>query len=125
MQKGSLRGNAEKGNKLSFGDFGLQVLDRSWITAQQIEAARVAITRHMNRRGQVWIRMFPDKPITKKPLEVRMGKGKGNPEMWVAVIKPGRVIFEISGCTETVAREAFARASAKLPIPCKMLKRHA
>ncbi len=123
MQRGSRAGNAQKGNKLSFGDYGLQVIDRAWITNNQIESARVAITRHMHRRGQVWIRLFPDKPISKKPLEVRMGKGKGNPEAWVCVIKPGRVIFEISGCSENIAREAFARAANKLPIRCKMLKR--
>lgn len=103
----------------------MQVLDRAWISGQQIEAARVAITRHMKRRGQLWIRMFPDKPVTKKPLETRMGKGKGNPEFWVAVVKPGRVVFEVSGCTETLAREAFLRASSKLPIKCKMIKRSA
>lgn len=123
VQRGSRAGNAQKGNRLSFGDFGLQVLDRAWITNNQIEAARIAITRHMQRKGQVWIRLFPDKPISKKPLEVRMGKGKGNPEQWVAVVKPGRVIFEVSGCTEIIAQEAFSRAAQKLPIPCKMLKR--
>ena len=124
VQRGSRAGNAQKGNKLSFGDFGLQVLDRAWITNNQIESARIAITRHMQRRGQVWIRLFPNKPVSKKPLEVRMGKGKGNPEYWVAVVKPGRVIFEVSGCSEIVAQEAFARAANKLPITCKMLKRN-
>lgn len=124
VQRGNRAGNAQKGNRLSFGDYGLQVLERAWITNNQIESARIAITRHMQRRGQVWIRLFPDKPVSKKPLEVRMGKGKGNPEYWVAVVKPGRVIFEISGCTEIVAQEAFARAANKLPINCKMLKRH-
>ena len=124
VQRGSRAGNAQKGNRLSFGDFGLQVLERAWITNNQIEAARVAITRHMKRKGQVWTRLFPDKPVSKKPLEVRMGKGKGNPEYWVAVVKPGRVIFEVSGCSEIVAQEAFSRAANKLPIPCKMLKRH-
>lgn len=123
VQRGSLAGNAQKNNKLDFGEFGLQVLERSWITNRQIEAARIAITRHMQRRGQVWIRMFPDKPISKKPLEVRMGKGKGNPEAWVACVKPGRVIFEVSGCSEKVAREAFSRAANKLPVACKMLSR--
>jgi large subunit ribosomal protein L16 len=123
VQRGSRAGNAQKGNKLSFGDFGLQVLERAWITNNQIEAARVAINRHMQRKGQVWIRFFPDKPISKKPLEVRMGKGKGNPEAWVAVVKPGRVIFEISGCSEIIAQEAFSRAANKLPVECKMLKR--
>ncbi len=123
VQRGSRAGNAQRNNKISFGDYGLQVLDRGWITNQQIEAARVAINRHMQRRGTVWIRMFPDKPISKKPLEVRMGKGKGNPESWVAVVKPGRVIFEVTGCSETIAREAFSRAANKLPIRCKMLSR--
>ena len=123
MQKGSRAGNAHKGNKLEFGDYGLQVLDRAWLTNLQIEAARVAINRHMQRRGTVWIRMFPDKPICKKPLETRMGKGKGNPEGWVAVVKPGRVIFEITGCSAAIAREAFCRAASKLPIPCKMICR--
>ncbi len=118
-----MTGNAQKCNKLSFGEYGLQVLERGWITTQQIESARVAITRHMHRRGQVWIRMFPYKPISKKPLEVRMGKGKGNPESWVAPIKPGRIVFEVAGCSETVAREAFARAANKLPLRCKMLHR--
>lgn len=123
MQRGSLAGNANKCNKLDFGEHGLQVLARTWMTNRQIESARVALTRHMHRRGQVWIRMFPDKPISKKPLEVRMGKGKGNTEAWVAVIKPGRVIFEISGVTDVIAREALARAAAKLPVPCRMLTR--
>ena len=123
MQRGSLTGNAQKSNKLSFGEYGLQVLERGWITTQQIEAARVAITRHMHRRGQIWIRMFPYKPISKKPLEVRMGKGKGNPESWVAPIKPGRIVFEVAGCSDLVAREAFARAANKLPLRCRMLKR--
>ena len=99
------------------------MLDRGWITNQQIEAARVAITRHMQRRGQVWIRMFPDKPISKKPLETRMGKGKGNPETWVAVVKPGRVVFEIKGCSDVVARGAMARAASKLGLRCRMVTR--
>jgi large subunit ribosomal protein L16 len=101
----------------------LQVLDRGWITNRQIEAARIAITRHMQRRGQVWIRMFPDKPISKKPLEVRMGKGKGNPDQWVACVKPGRVIFEVTGCSYIIAQEAFSRAANKLPLKCRMLSR--
>ena len=123
VQRGSLAGLARRCNKLDFGDFGLQVLERAWIDSRQIEAARVAINRHLQRRGQVWIRMFPSKPITKKPLETRMGKGKGNPEAWVACVRPGRVIFEISGCSELVAREALCRAANKLPIHCKMLTR--
>ena len=101
----------------------MQVLDRGWITNQQIEAARVALTRHMQRRGQVWIRMFPDKPISKKPLETRMGKGKGNPETWVAVVKPGRVVFEIKGCSNTIARGALSRAANKLGLRCRMMVR--
>lgn len=123
VQRGSRAGNANKGNKLEFGDFGLQCLDRAWITNQQLEAARIAVTRHMKRRGQVWLRIFPDKPISKKPLETRMGKGKGNTEAWVAVVKPGRVLIEIAGCSELIAREGLQRAANKLPIPCKMLTR--
>ncbi|MCK5803248.1 MAG: 50S ribosomal protein L16 [Lentisphaeria bacterium] len=124
VQRGSLAGNASRNNKLDFGEYGLQVLDRGWLTANQIEAARVAATRHMQRRGQLWIRVFPDKPISKKPLEVRMGKGKGNPEGWVACIRPGNMIIEVSGCTETIAKEALARAASKLPFRCKFLTRH-
>jgi large subunit ribosomal protein L16 len=124
VQRGKIAGVASRNNKLDHGDFGLQVLGAGWITNSQIEAARVALTRHMKRRGQVWIRMFPDKPISKKPLETRMGKGKGNPETWVAVVKPGRVIFEASGCTEQIAREGFKRAAQKLSLPCRMLARH-
>ena len=99
------------------------MLERGWITSQQIEAARIAVTRHMQRRGQVWIRMFPDKPISKKPLETRMGKGKGNPETWVAVVKPGRVLFEVKGCSDTVGRQALTRAANKLGLRCRMLTR--
>jgi large subunit ribosomal protein L16 len=123
VQRGSRAGNAQKCNKLDFGDFGLQVLERAWITNRQIEAARVAINRHLKRRGQLWIRMFPDKPFSKKPLEVRMGKGKGNVEGWVAVVKPGRVVFELAGVPESLAREALSRAASKLPIPSRMLTR--
>jgi len=124
VQKGACAGVASRSNKLDFGEYGLQVLDRGWLTANQIEAARVAATRHMKRRGKLWIRVFPDKPITKKPLETRMGKGKGNPEGWVAVTKPGNVVIEISGCTESVARSALARAASKVPMRCKFLSRH-
>lgn len=124
VQRGKIAGVAARNNKLDYGEYGLQVLRKNWITNQQIEAARVALTRHMKRRGQVWIRMFPDKPISKKPLETRMGKGKGNPETWVAVVKPGRVIFEVSGCTEQTAREGFQRAAQKLCVPCRMLSRY-
>jgi large subunit ribosomal protein L16 len=123
VQRGSLAGNAHKNNKLDFGDYGLQVLDRGWITNRQIEAARVAATRHMRRRGKLFIRLFPYKPITKKPLEVRMGKGKGNVDTWVAPVKPGRVIFEIAGVPEVTARGALALAASKLSLACKMLTR--
>ena len=124
MQRGFRGGNATRNNELDFGEYGLQILDRGKITANQIEAARVAATRHMQRRGKLWIRLFPDKPITKKPLETRMGKGKGNPEGWVAVVKPGNMLIEISGCTETIAREALARAASKVPCRCRFLSRH-
>ncbi len=123
VQRGSLSGIARSNNKLDFGEFGLQALGRAYITNNQIEAARVAINRHMKRRGKVWIRMFPDKPFTKKPLEVRMGKGKGNVEGWVAPIRPGRILFEVSGCSENIAREAMALAANKLPVRCKFLSR--
>jgi len=123
VQRGSLAGNAHRNNKVDFGEYGLQVLERGWISNQQIESARVAINRHLRRRGQIWIRMFPDKPLSKKPLETRMGKGKGNPEAWVAVVKPGRVIFELAGCSDVIATEALARAANKLPVRCKMVYR--
>lgn len=125
MQKGARPGNATRNNKLDFGDYGLQVLDRGLISANQIEAARVAVTRHLNRRGQIWLRIFPAKPITAKPLETRMGKGKGAVEYWAVNVKPGNMILEISGCTEAVAKGAFSRAASKLPMRCKMLSRHA
>jgi len=121
--KGRTRGLARRGNTLAFGHFGLMSLEPGWITNRQIEAARVALTREMKRGGKVWIRIFPDKPITKKPAEVRMGKGKGNPEGWVAVVRPGRVLFEIEGVAEAVARGAFALAAAKLPMPTRVVKR--
>ncbi len=123
VQRGNMGGLAQTNNKLDFGDFGLLALDRGWVRNNEIEAARVAITRYLNRRGRVWIRVFPDKPYTCKPLEVRMGKGKGNVEGWVAVVLPGRVLFEISGCTEQTAREALCRAAAKLSIKTKLLSR--
>ncbi len=123
MQKGKNRGVAWRGSDVSFGDFALQAIDHSHITARQIEASRMAIQRHVKRQGKLWIRIFPDKPITKKPLEVRMGSGKGAVEGWVAVVKPGRVLFEISGVPEKLAREAFTLASAKLPIHTKFLVR--
>jgi len=123
VQKGRVRGIAWRGSDVSFGDFGLQSLEHGWITARQIEATRMAIQRHVKRAGKLWIRIFPDKPITKKPLEVRMGSGKGSVEGWVAVVKPGRVMFEIQGVTEAMAREAFQLASAKLPIGTRVLVR--
>jgi large subunit ribosomal protein L16 len=123
VQRGARAGLASRNNKLDFGEYGLQVLDRGWLTANQIEAARVAATRHMQRRGQIWLRVFPNKPVSKKPLETRMGKGKGNPEFWVAVIRPGNMIIEVSGCTETVAKEALALAASKMPFRCRFLAR--
>ncbi len=123
QQKGRMKGNAQRGNTIAFGDYGLQTLDTGWITNRQIEAARVAMTRHMKRGGKVWIRIFPDKPITSKPAETRMGKGKGNPEGWVAPVKPGRVMFELEGVPEDVARRAMQLASAKLPVKTKFLVR--
>jgi large subunit ribosomal protein L16 len=122
-QKGSLAGNAKGGNFIAFGDFGIQALDRGYLTSAQIEAARVAITRYMKRRGKVWIRIFPHKPVTKKPLETRMGKGKGPVEYYVAAIKPGVVLFEVSGVTLTIAREALRLADNKIPFRCRFVQR--
>ena len=121
--KGKMRGLARRGNKVSFGEFGLQALEPTWITNRQIESARVAMTRHIKRGGKVWIRIFPDKPITQKPAETRMGKGKGNPEQWVAVVKPGRIMFELEGVSEDVAKRAMELASAKLPIKTRFVVR--
>jgi len=121
--KGRMRGLARRGNTVVFGHFGMMSLDPGWITSRQIEAARVAMTRHMKRDGKVWIRIFPDKPITKKPAETRMGKGKGNPEHWVAVVKPGRVMFEAGGVSEAVARRSFELAAAKLPVRVQFVMR--
>jgi large subunit ribosomal protein L16 len=123
QQKGRMRGLAHKGDKLNFGDFGLKTLDPGWITDRQIEAARIAMTRHVKRGGKIWIRMFPDKPITKKPAETRMGKGKGAPDHWVAVVRPGRILYEIQGVEESLAREAFALAAQKLPVKTKFVTR--
>ncbi|MBA2498409.1 MAG: 50S ribosomal protein L16 [Chitinophagaceae bacterium] len=123
MQKGRMKGESKRGTTLSFGSYGLKALDNHWITDRQIEAARQALTRHMKREGNVWIRIFPDKPITNKPAEVRMGKGKGNLEYWAAVVQPGRIMFEIDGVTEQIAQEALALASGKLPIKTKFIKR--
>jgi large subunit ribosomal protein L16 len=119
--KGRRRGQATRGNFLAFGDFGLQAQECGWITAQQIEAARIAITRHVKRGGKVWIRIFPDKPFTKKPAETRMGKGKGSPEGWVAVVRPGLILYEMAGVEEEVAREALRLAAHKLPLPTKIV----
>ena len=121
VHRGRLTGKALRGNKVSHGDFGLQALEPAWITSNQIEAARIAMTRYIKRGGQVWIKMFPDKPITEKPAETRMGSGKGSPEYWVAVVKPGRIMFEIAGVNEEVAREAMRLAANKLPIKCKFV----
>ena len=123
MHKGRMRGKATRGNYVSFGEYGLQAEVAGWVTNRQIEAARVAMTRHIKRGGKVWIRIFPDKPITKKPAETRMGKGKGSPEGWVAVVKPGRVMFELEGIDEKTARKAMELASAKLPIKTRFVIR--
>ena len=124
MFKGRTTGLAHRGSELSFGTYGLQALEPAWVTSRQIEAARVAITRQIKRGGKVWIRVFPDKPVTKKPAETRMGKGKGAPEFWVAVIKPGRVMFEIEGISRDLARQAFELGASKLPIKTRFLERH-
>jgi large subunit ribosomal protein L16 len=118
-----MKGKAARGNAISYGQYGLQAIEPGWITSNQIEAARVAMTRYIKRGGKVWIKIFPDKPVTQKPAETRMGSGKGSPEYWVAVVKPGRVMFEISGVSEDVAREAMRLAMHKLPIKCKFVKR--
>jgi len=123
MQKGRMYGKAERGSDVSFGEFGLKALEPGWVSSRQIEAARIAITRHVKRGCKVWIRVFPDKPITKKPAETRMGKGKGSPEYWVAVIKPGRVLYEMSGVNEDLAKAALRLASYKLPIATRFVKR--
>ena len=123
QQRGRLTGRALRGNTVSNGEYGLQALEPAWITSNQIEAARIAMTRYIKRGGQVWIKIFPDKPITQKPAETRMGSGKGSPEYWVAVVKPGRVMFEIGGVTEDLAKEAFRLAGYKLPIKTKFVKK--
>jgi large subunit ribosomal protein L16 len=125
QQKGRMRGEAKGGNTVAFGDYGLQAAECGWLTARQIEAARVAITRHVKRSGKLYIRVFPDKPITKKPAETRMGKGKGAPEGWVCVVRPGRIIYELEGVDEKLAREAFHLAHHKLPINTKIVSREA
>ena len=123
QQRGRMTGKATRGNKVTYGEFGLQALEPGWITSNQIEAARIAMTRYTKRGGQVWIKIFPDKPVTQKPAETRMGSGKGSPEYWVAVVKPGRVMFEIAGVSEDAAREALRLASHKLPVRTKIVKR--
>ena len=122
-QRGNRRGVSGRGHTVAFGSFGLETMDAAWITDRQIEAARIALTRHMKRDGKVWIRIFPDKPVSKKPAETRMGKGKGAPEFWVAVVQPGKIMFEVDGVTETIAQEAFRLASHKLPVKTKFVKR--
>lgn len=122
QHRGRMTGRALRGNKVSYGQYGLQALQPAWITSRQIEAARIAINRYLRRGGKVWIKIFPDKPVTEKPAEVRMGSGKGNPEYWVAVVKPGRVLFEVAGVSEEMAREALRLASHKLPIKTKFIK---
>ena len=123
VQRGRLKGSAKGGTKVNFGDYGLQALEPAWVTARQIEAARVAMTRYIKRSGKVWINIFPQKPVSKKPAETRMGSGKGNPEYWVAPVKPGKVMFELAGVSEPVAREAIRLAAHKLPIKCRFVKR--
>lgn len=123
QQKGRMKGQAQRGHQLAFGTYGIKAVDGGWITSRQIEAARIAVTRYMKREGQIWIRIFPDKPVTKKPAEVRMGKGKGNPEYWVAVVRPGRIMFEADGVPLDVAKEAMRLAAQKLPIITKFVVR--
>ncbi len=123
VHRGRLTGKALRGNTVTYGEFGLQSTEAAWVTSNQIEAARIAMTRYIKRGGQVWIKIFPDKPITEKPAETRMGSGKGSPEYWVAVVKPGRVMFEIGGVSEELAREAMRLASYKLPVKCKFVKK--
>ena len=123
VHRGRLTGEAHRGNKISYGEYGLQACEPAWITSRQIEAARIAMTRYIKRGGKVWIKIFPDKPITEKPAETRMGSGKGSPEYWVAVVKPGRIMFEMDGVAEDVAREALRLAANKLPIKCKFVRK--
>lgn len=123
QHRGRMKGKAQKGNQLAYGEYGLQALEATWMTANQIEAARRAMTRYIKRGGSIWIKVFPDKPVSKKPAEVRMGSGKGSPEYWVAVVKPGRVLFEMSGVSEEIAREAMRLAANKLPIKTKFIQR--
>ena len=124
VHRGRMKGTATRGNTVTYGDYGLQALEPAWITSNQIEAARIAMTRYIKRGGQVWIKIFPDSPITEKPAETRMGSGKGSPEYWVAVVKPGRVMFEIGGVPENLAREAMRLAAHKLPVKCKFIAKN-
>ena len=123
VHRGKMRGRAKGGSVIAYGDYGIEALEASWITSRQIEAARIAMTRYMKRGGRVWIKIFPDKPVTKKPAETRMGSGKGSPEYWVAVVKPGRIMFEVAGVSEEIAKEALRLAAHKLPIKTKFVKR--
>jgi large subunit ribosomal protein L16 len=123
VQRGRMKGKASRGNKVTYGEYGLMAVEPAWITSNQIEAARIAMTRYTKRGGQVWIKIFPDKPVTEKPAETRMGSGKGSPEYWVAVVKPGRIMFEMSGVSEDIAREAMRLAAHKLPVKCKFVVR--
>ncbi len=123
QQRGRMKGKAFRGSKVSFGEYGLQALEPSWVTTRQIEAARVALTHFIKRGGKIWVRIFPDKPVSKKPLETRMGKGKGAPESWVAVVRPGRILFELAGVSEAIAQEAMNRAAHKLPLKTKFVQR--
>ena len=123
VQRGRMKGKATRGNKVTYGEYGMVALEPAWITSNQIEAARVAMTRYIKRGGQVWIKIFPDKPVTEKPAETRMGSGKGSPEYWVAVVRPGKVMFEISGVSENIAQEAMRLAANKLPIKCKFVRK--
>jgi large subunit ribosomal protein L16 len=124
VHRGKMRGRAKGGATIAYGDYGLEALDASWITSRQIESARIAMTRYMKRGGRVWIKIFPDKPVTKKPAETRMGSGKGSPEYWVAVVKPGRIMFEVAGVSEEIAKEALRLAAHKLPVKTKFVKRN-
>ena len=123
QQRGTMKGNASRGNKVSFGDFGLQVTEGGWLTARQVEAGRIAARQYVSREGKLFVRVFPDKPISKKPLETRMGKGKAEPEYWAAVVKPGTMLYELAGVPESVARRAFARVAHKMPFPCRFVER--
>ncbi|EKD86501.1 MAG: 50S ribosomal protein L16 [uncultured bacterium] len=122
-QRGKMKGIATRGNKLSFGEYGIQALEQCWLSAVQIEAGRIAINRYLKRKGKLWVRVFPNKPVSKRPPETRMGKGKGNPEFWVSVVRPGKILYEVEGAGESEVREAFRRAASKLPIRVRMLKR--